>query len=79
MASTLASQLVYQEGIHLVEAQPPNKLAERAVMYYRANNKIMNLASDLEKTDLADCSVEQKNEILELLKKGGPRTSLGIF
>lgn len=79
MASTLASQLVYQEGIHLVEAQPPNKLAERAIMYYRANNKIMNLVADLEKTDFGNCSKEQKSEVLDLLRKGGPRTSLGIF
>lgn len=29
MASTLASKLVYSEGIHFVESQPENRIAER--------------------------------------------------
>jgi hypothetical protein len=40
MASTLGARLVYQEGIHLIETQPREKLAERAIMYYRASQQV---------------------------------------
>jgi hypothetical protein len=34
IASTLAAKMVYQEGIHLVETQPKETIAERAFAYY---------------------------------------------
>jgi glutamate dehydrogenase len=74
IASTLASKLVYQEGIHLIETQPVNKIAERAFMYYREDLKIKELINKLETAKLSD-----KNEVIRLLKKGGTRASLEIF
>ena len=35
IASALACKLVYKEGIHLVEAQPNDVVADRAIRYYR--------------------------------------------
>jgi hypothetical protein len=39
---------VYQEGIHLIESQPQNLLAERAILNYREDQKIRALAQALE-------------------------------
>lgn len=72
MASTLGARLVYHEGIHLVEGQPKDKLAERAIEYYRASLKVGQMVHDLEKSG-ADY------EVIRLLKKGGARSSLDIF
>lgn len=78
IASTLASKLVYQEGIHLVETQPLNRLAERAIMYYREDLKIKELVSEIESGDALSAG-GNKDKILSLLKRGGARASLGIF
>ncbi len=80
IASALASNLVYKEGIHLVETQPTAKLAERAFLYYRESQKVNKLIADLEKADLGNSiSKEKKDDIIKLLKRGGARASLNIF
>jgi len=78
IACHLASQLVYQEGIHVVETQPADRLAERAFMYYRETKAIKVLTDDLDKATVG-VSKEQKAKMMDLLKRGGARTSLGIF
>lgn len=78
IASTLAAKLVYQEGIHLVEAQDDNMVAERAIAYYNADNRMKELVKELNDKDLG-LSVSKKQEILGLLSKGGARTALDIF
>lgn len=78
IASTLASKLVYQEGIHLIETQPYAKLAERAFMYYRQDRKIRELADELEKSDVK-LSKDKKDMAVDLLRRGGARTSINIF
>lgn len=78
IASALASQLVYKEGIHLVEAQPFEKTAERAFAYYREHKKMMNIVHDLENKDLGAAS-QHKAVLVDILKRGGARTSLDIF
>jgi len=78
IASTLASRLVYKEGIHFIEAQPEGRLAERAFAYYTESCRIRDLVAELEKKDLG-VSTTQKSEILHLLSKGGTRTALDIF
>jgi len=75
IASSLASKLVYKEGIHLVESQPSEAVAERAFMYYREDLKIGQMCDRLESKDLG----EDKKIALDLLRRGGARTSLGIF
>ncbi|CAM9252354.1 unnamed protein product, partial [Ectocarpus fasciculatus] len=72
MASTLGARLVYKEGIHLVEAQPKEALAERAIMYYRAEKKVEELMAAL-----VACGAP--TEAIELLRKGGSRSALNVF
>ena len=78
IASTLASKMVYQEGIHLIETQPVEKLAERAIQYYRESRKINALVSDLEKANHG-LKPEQFDHVKRLLKKGGTRSSCDFF
>lgn len=80
IASTLASKLVYQEGIHLVESQPMDRIAERAFTYYRQDLAMNTLVNELNKGDkLHGMTKQQKSAVLDLLKKGGARTAMGIF
>jgi len=79
IASTLASAIVYAEGIHFVEAQANTKsntdLANIAYNYYLSSQKIQKLT---EKLELLNDSPESA-ESIDLLKKGGVRTLLGIY
>jgi hypothetical protein len=79
IASQLASQLVYSEGIHLVESQATGDLAERAFQYYRESKKIASLVNDIESKEWKGVDAEQKKKALDLIRRGGARTSLGIF
>eukprot|EP00605_Chrysophyceae_sp_TOSAG23-4_P000106 GSChrysophyteH1.ASY1.ANO1.116.1 assembled CDS len=81
IASTLASKMVYQEGIHLIEVQPENMLAERAIQYYRNNRAILELIMELEKgkKDGSRLSVATKSKVIALLKRGGTRSSCDFF
>jgi len=76
IASTLASKLVYQEGIHLVEAQPNSRLAERAFAYFRADQNMKQIIEEIEESDSLG---EHKAVIVDILKRGGARSSLNIF
>lgn len=78
IASTLASKLVYQEGIHLIETQPDEKIAERAFLYFRADQKMRGLAEEVQKLN-EPALQEHKPLIVDILKRGGARTSLSIF
>lgn len=78
IASALASRLVYQEGIHLVEAQPSETIATRAIAYYFEDERIKKMVSDLDKRDLG-LPDDQKKEVMHLLRTGGARTALDIF
>jgi len=79
IASTLASKLVYQEGIHFVETQPDEKLAERAIEYYREDQRIQGLVRKLENSTEEPLRGEDADKILDLLKRGGARTLLRVF
>ena len=84
IASTLASSLVYQEGIHLVETQPVENVAERAFLYYREKRNIQELNAKLanalsSQVDDKLLSAAEKAKVIDLLRRGGPRTSLDIF
>lgn len=79
IASGLASKLVYQEGIHLVETQPLDKLADRAFEYYKAEQKIQKIVHSLEASKVNGPAAEHKDKILDVLKRGGARTILKIF
>jgi len=78
IACALASKLVYQEGIHLVEIQPAEKLAERAFQYYRQDQKIKQLIAELNGSE-GPLSAERKAVIVDILSRAGARASLNIF
>jgi glutamate dehydrogenase len=78
MASTLASRMVYQEGIHLIETQPVERLAERAISYYKESKKVKALLDDF-KSPTKPLSAENRARIELLLKKGGTRSSCEFF
>jgi len=76
MASTLASKLVYKEGIHMIETQPEDKLAERAILYFRADQKVKSLVHKLE---IGTATPEEMNEAIRMLHEGGARTELKVY
>lgn len=77
IAAVLAAKIVYQEGIHLIETQPTEKVAERAFMYFRADQKMKKLLKDLDSESFK--IPENKATIAEIIKKGGARSSLDFF
>jgi glutamate dehydrogenase len=78
IACALASKLVYKEGIHLVEIQPHDMVADRAFQYYRQDQKIRKLIEELS-TPAAALNKDNKAVILDILHRGGARASLNIF
>jgi glutamate dehydrogenase len=78
IASSLASQLVYNEGIHFVLSQSPDQLAKVAFEYYREDKRMKNLLLAVS-ADMGKLNVEQKEKVIALLKKGGVRASLGRY
>ncbi|GAB5358748.1 hypothetical protein AAMO2058_000485100 [Amorphochlora amoebiformis] len=72
VAKYLSSQLVYHEGIDYVKrAIPPNKMAMVALQYAEETKKVDSLLSALGETN-----IDQKEEIMELLRIGGPRVGV---
>lgn len=78
IACALSSKLVYKEGIHLVEIQPNDMIAERAFQYYRQDQKIQSLIKELSQPN-ATLTKENKAVIIDILNRGGARASLNIF
>jgi len=76
IASSLASKIVYSEGVNFVRSQPEATLSSIAIKYIEMEKEINVLMTGLEGTDM---NKEQKEKIMGLLKKGGVRTGLGIF
>jgi len=79
IASCLANKLVYAEGIHLVESQPTDRLADRMITYYREDRKIAALVAELESQGLANLSKEKVDAVKHLLRRGGTRTAMAVF
>lgn len=82
IASALASKLVYQEGIHLVETQPSESVAARAFLYYREHREVEKLTLELQEAlgkSSNGLSEETRSKVVDLVKRGGARTSLDIF
>lgn len=72
IASALAAKVVYHEGIHLVESQPDDRVAERAIQYYRADKEIQALVAELKANGGSE-------KAITLLQKGGARVLSDIF
>jgi glutamate dehydrogenase len=79
IASTLASKIVYNEGIHFIESQPVEKIAERAFQYYREEQKLNEVINDVEKLTFPAGKEHEKKQVVDLLKRGGVRTSINVF
>lgn len=77
IASALASLFVYQEGIHMVEVQPEEFVAQRAIEYFRAGKTVSELVARLESS--GNSENEDHKRTVELLKKGGARSLVGYY
>lgn len=76
IACSLASKLVYNEGIHFVLSQSPDQLAKVAFDYYHEDLKMKKLLNEM---DMDNLNPEQKKQVVTLLKKGGVRASMGRY
>lgn len=73
IASTLASRLVYKEGIHFVEALDSRDMAKFAFKHHVVSRDIDDLARRIEENNNDKDAIA---EALELLREGGARTRL---
>jgi hypothetical protein len=64
------------KGIHVIESQPDQRIAERAFLYYRADKAIQSVVASFQplSNDSKEAAV-----IVDVLKRGGARTLLNIF
>merc|ERR1712039_1073638 len=72
----LASKLLYSEGIHFLESQPENRLAELAMRYIKEEKWVRELVSALDSCDMPD---PKRRKVQELLRQGGTRSLLGVY
>jgi glutamate dehydrogenase len=79
IASQLASKIVYKEGIHFVETQPAERVAERAFQYFREEEKLKKVIQDVEKMKFPAGKEIEKEVVIDILNRGGARTALNIF
>jgi glutamate dehydrogenase len=73
VACVLASKIVYREGINFIEGLPEASLANLGFKYLRQEQRVQDLASTLEGTEMPD---DQKKEIIDLLFRGGIRAGV---
>ena len=78
IASTLAARMVYNEGIHLIETQPREELANRAIQYYIHSKEIQSLMDEFKGSN-GSLSTSSHEKIVKLLEKGGIRSSCDFF
>ena len=76
ISSALASKLVYKEGTRFIAAQKPERLAEIALKYVEKEKEVAHLMQSLAESSVPD---DEKQQILDLLERGGARTALGAF
>merc|ERR1712117_937493 len=72
----LASKLLYSEGIHFLESQPEDHLAELAMRYIKEEKRVRELVSALDDCDMPD---PKRRKVQELLRQGGTRSLLGVY
>merc|ERR1719245_2512306 len=73
IAASLASKMVYAEGVDFVDSLDERLLAEAACNYLQLTDKIRLMMSELENSDL-----ENKDQILSILKHSGARSALEL-
>jgi len=77
IASSLASKMVYQEGINFVKSQPKKNLSKLALKYMQVEKEVYALEQALEGAE--GLGEGQKERIMDLVRRGGVRTALNIF
>jgi glutamate dehydrogenase len=73
----LASKLLYREGIHFVESQPEDHLAELALRYHREEKLLQPLLKSLQ--GAKGVSDADRKRAIDLLTRGGVRSSLNVY
>jgi glutamate dehydrogenase len=76
-AKSLASKLLYREGIHFLESQPVNLMADLALRYIKEEKRVRLLVDAV--AQAPDMKDEVRSEVVELLRRGGTRSRLGVF
>jgi glutamate dehydrogenase len=76
-AKSLASKLLYKEGVHFLESQPEDRLADLALQYVEEEKHVRLLAEMVAQAQ--NMNDDARTEVVRLLNKGGPRTRLGVF
>ncbi|KAI9981659.1 hypothetical protein PInf_009415 [Phytophthora infestans] len=71
VASSLASKIVYREGLQFTEALPDSNLGNMALQYLKQEKKVQQLVKDVRSSQLP-----HKGDIADLLARGGVRAGL---
>ena len=76
ISSSLASKIVYAEGVNFIKSQPKSNLSMLALKYIEAEKEVNRLGEALEGANLED---DVKDQVKDLIKRGGVRTTLNVF
>lgn len=71
VASSLASKIVYREGLQFTEALPDLNLGNMALQYLKQEKKVQQLVQDVRSSKLL-----YKDDIADLLSRGGVRAGM---
>lgn len=71
VAASLASKIVYREGLQFTEALPDSNLANIAIQYLKQEKSVEQLVKDVRASDLPS-----RNAIADLLVRGGVRAGI---
>ncbi|KAE9088424.1 hypothetical protein PF010_g19383 [Phytophthora fragariae] len=71
VASSLASKIVYREGLQFTEALPDSNLGNMALQYLKQEKKVQRLVQDVRSSQLSN-----KDDIADLLARGGVRAGM---
>jgi glutamate dehydrogenase len=76
-ASSLASKLLYKEGIHFLESQPRERLTDLAMRYYKEEKRIQELLAVVKGAESFEEAT--RAEVMQLLERGGVRSALQVY
>ncbi|CAH0517460.1 unnamed protein product [Peronospora belbahrii] len=71
VASSLASKIVYREGLQFTEALPDSNLSNMALQYLKQEKKVQRLVEDVRSSQLPN-----KEDIADLIARGGVRAGM---
>ncbi|KAE8907792.1 hypothetical protein PF003_g8239 [Phytophthora fragariae] len=71
VASSLASKIVYREGLQFTEALPEGNLGSMPLQYLKQEKKVQRLVQDVRSSQLSN-----KDDIADLIARGGVRAGM---